>query len=234
MEFRWKNIYAYYIFIAVIIIAFFMGNENVEVPAWGTGLGILFLIWVAIDQSWQAFKMQGKAAILCSLKPSEGGHSTIHPDDVTITMSKRESSPNFMVFATGGFVHGGMEWQGQENFVVCPPEHIEFTSPALICHTKLRRVEFEELPDYIQTELENLKLFSRTLVKAKQNLWFGMTAKIDQSSTTENLIVESKFLDQTSVINYLKSLLKDRKIGREDRGNIKGKGEQIVLNIPER
>jgi hypothetical protein len=232
MEFRWKNVYAYYLFLLFVVLAFIFNSDQMEVPMWGTSLGVLFLIWVAVDQSWQAWKRQGRAAILTSLKPGEGGHDTIHPDDITIAMSKRESFPNFMVFATGGFVFGDFAVQGSTNFVVCPPEHVESTGPAFICHTKLRRVEFEELPDYIQTELEKLKNFNRSLVKAKKNLWFGMTSKIDQSSTTENLVVESKFLDQTQVINYLKSLLKDRRIGREDR-ELKGK-DQIVLNIPER
>ena len=225
---RWKGIYTYYIFIAAVLIAFIADQSTVAIPAWGGGLGVLFLIWVAIDQSWQAFKKQGRAGILVSLKPSQGGHSTIHPDDISIAMSRKENERTFMVFATGGFVYGGIEWQGSENFVICPPEHIESTGPAFICHTKLRRVEYERLPDYIQIELDKLKLFNKQLVKAKQNLWFGMTSKIDDTATTENLQIESKFLDQTNVINYLKTLLKDKSTSVEAK---RKEGEQIVVNL---
>lgn len=214
-------------------MAFLLNDESVEVPAWGTGLGVLFLIWVGIDQSWQAFKRQGRASILVNLKASSGGHSTIHPEDISLAMSKKEHERTFIVFATGGFVYGGIEAKGSENFVVCPPEHIESTGPAFICHTKLRRVDIDQLPDYIQNELENLKHFNKAWVKAKDNLWFGMTSKIDDTSTAENLTTESKFLDQTAVINYLKTLLKDKGFYEEKRTGIKKKEEQVVVNLGE-
>ena len=208
-----------------------------EVPTWGTLLGVLFLVWVGTDQSWKAFKRQGRAAILVSLKPAEGGHSTIHPDDISIVMSNNDpgekSSPSFCVFVTGGFVHGGIEWQGQENFVVCPPEHIESTGPAFICHTNLRRVDFSVLPDYIKEELTKMKFFSPLMAKTKHNLWFGMTSKLDGSTTATNLARESKFLDQTYVINSLKSLLKDKAASNENTRQGR-KSEQIIVNIPEK
>jgi len=233
LEFRWKNIYVYYIFLAFVLLAFLLNSDPIELPAWGTGLGVLFLIWVGIDQSWQAFKRQGRAAILVNLKASSGGHSTIHPEDISLAMSKKEHERTFIVFATGGFVFGGIEAKGTENFIVCPPEHIESTGPAFICHTKLRRVDIDQLPDYIQNELENLKHFSKGWVKAKQNLWFGMTSKIDDTATAENLTTESKFLDQTAVINYLKTLLKDKQLD-DDVKKKKNKSEPIVINMPER
>jgi hypothetical protein len=232
-NFHWKSQYIYYIFIVVVVVAFIASKETIEVPMWGTAAGVMFLLFTASDQSWKAFKKSGRAAILVSLKPSEGGHSTIHPDDISIAMSQGSKYPTFMVFATGGFVHGGVEWQGSENFVICPPEHVESTGAALICYTKLRRVEFEELQDYIQVELEKLKLFNRAISRAKRNIWFGMTSKIDYSSTAKNLADETKFLDQTAVVNYLKTLLKDRRYGKEESGGYpRGKQEQIVVNLP--
>jgi hypothetical protein len=231
-NFHWKSVYIYYILIAVVIAAFILSRETIEVPMWGTAMGVIFLIFTASDQSWKAFKKSGRAAILCSLKPSEGGHSTIHPDDISFAMSQGSKYPTFAVFVTGGFVHGGVEWQGSENFVICPPEHLENTGAAIICHTKLRRVQFEELQDYIQVELENFKFFNRTLARAKNNIWFGMTSKIDYTSTAKNLSDETKFLEQTHVVNYLKTLLKDKKYGREEGYSQKGKNEQIVVNLP--
>ena len=231
---KFKGIYIYYILLAASLIAFMVSDEPIILPAWGTLIGVLFLGWIAMDQSWKAFKRQGRAGILVSLKPSEGGHSTIHPDDISMAMNKNEAkdSPNFLVFATGGFVHGGVEWQGQENFVVCPPEQIDSTGPAFICYTKLRRVLYEELPDYVQEELKKLKFFSLMMVRANKNLWFGMTSKRDGTTTSKNLALESKFLDQTYIINSLKDLLKDKNQAPEERRS--RKGEQIVVNIPER
>jgi hypothetical protein len=229
---HWKSSYIYYILIAVVIAAFVVSKETIEIPMWGTLMGVVFLIFTASDQSWKAFKKSGRACILTSLKPSEGGHSTIHPDDITFAMSQDGGKyPKFAVFVTGGFVHGGVEWQGAENFVICPPEHLEQTGAALICHTILRRVQFEELQPYLQIELTKFKFFNPTITKAKNNIWFGMTSKIDWTATAKNLTEESKFLEQTAVVNYLKTLLKDKKYGKEE-GYQKGKNEQIVVNLP--
>lgn len=238
MELRLKSSAAYYILAIATVVAFFVNSDSVSVPIWGCGIGALTLVWAAIDQSWKAFKKQGKAAILTSLKPAEGGHSTIHPDDKTISVTGRipgeESTilPRFMVFATGGFVHGGVEWRGYENFIVCPPEYCEDTASAFICHATLRRVDFDDLPDYIQEELLKLKYFSRAMVKAQKNLWFGMTSPIDGTSTSDNLAKESNLIDQTYIINELKKRLKDKEtILRKSEG---GKNESITLHLPPR
>lgn len=233
MHFQWKSSYIYYILIASVAIAFIVSKETVSVPMWGAMLGLVFLIYTASDQSWKAFKKSGRAGILVSLKPGQGGHSTIHPDDISFAMAQSDKYPTFCVFATGGFVYGGVEWQGKENFVVCPPEHIENTGAAFICHTKLRRVEFEELPDYVQAELEKIKMFNRTMARIERNIWFGMTSKIDNSATVSNFAAETKFIDQTNVVNYLKTLLKDRSYGKGE-GYQKGKNEQIVVNLPQK
>lgn len=232
-NFRWKSIYLYYILIAITVAAYILSKDTFEIPLWGTLFGILTLIFTASDQSWKAFKKSGRACILTSLKPSEGGHSTIHPDDISFAMSRDPKYPTFSVFVTGGFVHGGVEWQGSENFVICPPEHLESTGAALICHTILRRVQFEELQPYLQVQLQNFKFFNLAVVRAKNNIWFGMTSKIDWTATAKNLTDEAKFLEQTSVVNYLKTLLRDKKYGKEE-GYQKGKSEQIVVNLPQK
>ena len=231
MNFQWKAIYVYYLFGALTVGAFLINRDTFELPMWGTIIGFMFLLWIASDQSWKSYKKSGKACVLVSLKPSHGGHSTIHQDDISLAMSQGTKQPTFMVFATGGFVHEAVAWQGSENFVVCPPEHVEDTGAALICHTKLRKVDYEALPDYVQVELEKLRFFNRPVVRAKQNLWFGMTCKLDSSSTAKNLAEETKFLDQTSVINYLKTLLRDRRYGKDENSG-RGKQEQIVVNLP--
>ena len=233
IEFRWKSVYAYYILGILTALALIFHPESIEVPFMGTLLAFAFAGWVAMDQSWKAFKRQGRAAILVSLQPDEGGHSTIHPDDISLTMSIDKNSPSFCVFATGGFVHGGIEFRGSENFVICPPEHCESTGPAFICHTKLRRVKFEQLPDYIQQELMNIKYFSLTICRTKNNIWFGMTSKLDGTSVSKRLQEESRFVDQTSIINEMKTLLSDRKGIYEEKKRENKRGEQIVVNIPE-
>jgi len=234
---RWKNNYIYYVLIGATFVSLIADKGVYEFPTWGTLLGILFLAYAAGDQSWKALKRMGRAAVLVSLKATEGGHSTIHPDDITIAMNRRgvmtsggDLMPSFMVFATGGFVHSGLEWKGNENFVVCPPEHCESTGPAFICYTKLRRVDFDVLPDYVQVELRNLTLFKEMPAKTRRNIWFGMTSKRDGTSTSQYLELESKFLDQTRVINTLKGLLKDKPQLAQQKGS---KNEQFVINIPE-
>jgi len=227
--------YIYYAIIAATVAFLFINTDTTPVPTLATGSGFLLLLLIAGDQSWKAFKRCGRAAIVTSLKPDDGGHSTIHPDDISIAVSPSTGStglPNFVVFATGGFVHGGVEWQGEENFFVCPPEHVEQTGAALICRTKFRKVAFGDLPDYVQAELLKLKYFSIRMVKVKHNLWFGMTSKLDGTATTKFLSAESDFLDQTSVINQLKKLLRD---SSEGSGGKTDKNQQpIILNLPDR
>lgn len=229
MEF--KSSYIYYILIALSIIFLFFDEEVIEVPRLATIFAFLLMLIMAADQSWKAFKRQGRAAIVTSLKPDQGGHSTIHPDDISIAVSPSDDStklPNLVVFATGGFVHGGVEWQGEENFIVCPPEHVEQTGASLICRTRLRRVDFGDLQDYVQSELLQLKFFNRRTVALKKNLWFGMTSKLDGTATTKNLIAESDFLDQTATINQLKKLLRDKE--ELKKGN---QGSPIMFQIPD-
>ena len=239
-RFKWKAVYVYYILIACTLLSLVASQELMEIPTWGTLFGILFLLYAATDQSWKAFKKQGKASILTSLKPDDGGHSTIHPDDISFAMSKGETKkggkklPSFVVFVTGGFVHGGIEWQGQENYVVCPPEHVENTGSAFICHTRLKRVRFDELPSYVQDELLKLKYFDIISISAKRNLWFGMTSKIDGTADSNYLEKESKFVDQTYLINQLKTLLKDKPEVYSPVTPGKKNKEQIVINIPNR
>jgi len=231
---EFKSQHLYFIIGALAVIFLIFDDGRIEVPTLSTLCALLLMLIISADQSWKAFKRQGKAAVITSLKPDDGGHSTIHPDDVSLAVSptnEEESDlPNFAVFATGGFVHGGVEWQGEENFFVCPPEHIEQTGSALICRTKFRKVDYNDLPDYVQSELLKLKFFSKRMVSMKNNLWFGMTSKLDGTSTTRMLSAESDFLDQTSVINQLKKLLRDK---NESSG--KDKSDQpFVLNLPER
>ena len=227
---KFNTTYIYYMLLIGTFLAFIFASEDVtEVPTWGTALGVMLLGYAAGDQSWKALKRQGRASILTSLGPTEGGHSTIHPDDIRMAINRSDSNlPNLMVFVTGGFVHSGLEWKGSENFVVCTPEHCESTGPAFICHSFLRQVEYERLPDYVQSELTKLKEFNITPLKDRR-IWFGMTSKRDGTATTKNLELESKFLDQTHVINHYKTLLKDKpSTSKKEKSS-----NQYVVNIPE-
>lgn len=230
MEF--KSSYLYWILGGLSLVFLFVDQSTTELPTLATVCAMFTMLIMAADQSWKAFKRCGKACIVTSLKPDEGGHSTMHPDDLSLAVSPSDEHsilPNFAVFASGGFVHGGVEWQGGENFFVCPPEHIEPTGAALICRTRFRRVDYDELPDYVQGELLKLKFFSKRTVKIQDNLWFGMTSKIDGTSTTKMLSAESDFLDQTSVINQLKKLLRDKH--ESEQRNTKSQTQPIYLNM---
>jgi len=228
---EFKSAHFFYAMGAVTFLLLIFDEGTMEVPTLATSSAFFLFLLFAADQSWKAFKMHGRAAIVTSLNPDDGGHSTIHPDDISIAVSPSpdDDLPNFVVFATGGFVHGGVEWQGQDNFFVCPPEHVDQTGAALICHTKFRKIEFNDLHDYVQSELLKLKYFSPRMAKLQGNLWFGMTSKIDGTSTAKMLAAESSFLDQTNVINQLKKLLRDK-----NESNKKEAEHPFILNIPER
>jgi len=229
MEF--KASYVYLVMVILIVIFLFTDKNTIETPTIATGLALFLMLVVAGEQSWKAFKRQGRAAIITTLPPDDGGHDTIHPYDVKMANSPSDSKiPSFMVFATGGFVHGSMEWQGSNNFFVCPPEHVEQTSSALICRTRFRRVEFSQLQDFVQSELLQLRFFDPRIVGMKKNLWFGITSTVDGTATTNLLQAESTFLDQTDLINAYKKLLRDKDKEKKKKGD---SGQPIVLNLPE-
>lgn len=225
-----KTTYIFYILIAIAVVALIFDKTYIPVPRTSTLVAFLLLIMMAAHYSWEAFKRHGRAAIITTMKPDEGGHSTIHPDDISIAVSPPSGDesrlPNFMVFATGGFVYGGMEWRGNENYFVVPPEHVEHTGAALICRTRVRKVDIDSLPDYIQGELYKLKLFNKKTIMLKQNLWFGMTSTLDGTTTSKLLNAESDFLDQTSTINQLKKLLRDREEATKKTGD-----QPFVINM---
>ena len=79
----------------------------------------------------------------------------------------------------------------------------------MIIHTKFRRVDLQDLPDYIQSELMQLKHFDPLKVHLNNNLYFGSTCEKFMTNTEANLKAESKFLDQTSQLNYYKRIIQD-------------------------
>ena len=72
-------------------------------------------------------------------------------------------------------------------------------------------------------------------VRAKNNLWFGMTSKKFGTATSENLAKESQFLDQTHIINEYKKRLREKEHIEEEKPSKKKVGkEQIIIQMPER
>jgi hypothetical protein len=216
-----------------------MVPETAVVPKYPTLMVLLFLILAAVDMSTIALKRSGKAAILTNVSIPKGGHSSVHPDDIVMAMSRggnpssKKSMPSMVCFATGGFVTSGIEAKGWENFVVCPPEYLEDTGAALICHARLHQVGFNDLPDYIQHALLQLKHFKMSSAKVKGNLWFGLTSKMDGSATSENLVKESKFVDQTYIINQLRAIIKERKMVEATTASKKNVPDSLTINLSE-
>ena len=206
-----KREYSYYILAAAAVITFLFVRDEYPLPIWPTGFFLLLCMLVAFDMSWEKWKKDGRACIT-NLDIGNGGHSSIHPYDIrpaTQYYKDGKKLRSFVCFATGGFMITAFNIQGGDQFIVCPPEHIEHTISAMICHTVLRKVEFEEMPDYVQNELMQLKNFDLKKVRVKENLYFGMCSKIDGTLTESNQIKETEFLDKNREITTLKNLIQD-------------------------
>ena len=211
MNVEWKKEYNYWILLIATILTFLFLRVEAPVPIYPAGLFILLMSLLAFDMSWEKWKKDGRACIL-NLEIKNGGHTSIHPYDVrpaTQYYKEGKKLRSFMVFATGGFMITGFNIQGSDQFIVCPPEHIEETPSAMICHTELRKVRFERMPDYVQNELVHLTHFKLKKVRQKDNLYFGMCSKIDGTLTEENKIEETKFLDKNEEISTLQNIISD-------------------------
>jgi len=205
--YQFKTTHIYYISVAIILFTvFFYRGPDVVVPQWPALSFILFLTFGMLHQGWRAFKMHGRVCVT-NLERNHGGHSTYHPDDVRIAHSREE--PTFMVMAQGGFDYNTLSIQGKDRFLVFPPEHADEKNAGMIIHTKFRRVDLDDLPDYIQSELLHLKHFDARKVHINNNLYFGSTCEKFMTDSEKNLKAESKFLDQTSQLNYYKRIIQD-------------------------
>jgi len=211
LGYKWDPMHGYLALTAATVLTFLFVRVEMPIPVYPTLLFILLLLAVAFNESWKAWKKSGRACIT-DLEITEGGHSSIHPYDIipaTQYYKDGKRLRSFMCFALGGFIIVGFNVQGSDAFIVCPPEHIEETKSAMICHTKLRNVAFEELEPHIQADLLKLKGFNRKAVAMKKNLWFGTVSKIDNSATITNLQKEQEYLDKNKEITTLKNIISD-------------------------
>jgi hypothetical protein len=185
----------------------FFNEERIIVPKWGTLFGILFFVIVAAMESWEAWKRKG-TLILSDIGIGKGGGTGFNPSgDMRIAKSHQEDKPSFAVVATGGFVFAGFAMNGNENFIVCPPEHIMVFSGNIMIKTHLRRVLYRQLPKYIQDELCKLPRFKKEFADKRDNLWFGMTSTYYGTDTQDNLKIEQKFLDNMALSNEYAHML---------------------------
>lgn len=222
MEIKAKHVFAL-MAAAVFISLFAAPDEKALVPSYPTLFSFILLGSYSLWAMWEIFKSRGSGC-LSTLGRDLGGHSTIHPDDIRLAKSPDNISPSFVVLATGGFVYGGFEMQGSQNFIVTLPEYVEkVTNSGHVVRAKLQNVTFEQMPGYVQQELLQLKHFDPRKLPMKNNLWFGMTAEKYETNTVENRKIEEKLLEQSEMISYLKEKIKDLLTQKKQR-NLLWKG----------
>lgn len=202
------------------VVTLFVTSEEMAVPKYPTIIFALFALWALAIIMADMFRIHGYAAVT-TLPLEEGGHSSINPSDIRIAIPSKDNpdSAKFTVFATGGFSAMGFEFKGKEAFCVSPPEYVHMDMESgLICTTRFRQVDFDDVPDYIQSELRKLKRFNEDAVRKFGNLWFGLTSKEDGSDTDANLMVERKFITKMQELNFLKDTINElREQVREER-----------------
>jgi len=236
----WDKRIVYVILAACLIITiFFFSNESISVPKYPLFFFVALCAWIAIDQSWEAFKRKGKAFV-CDLELTKGGHSTGHfYDHRMANRFDRDGSKitAFSCYALGGFYYSGVGVEGSDAFIVVPPEQVIDVEAGTICFTKLFNVELDELPDYIKNELLKLKGFNPKVVAHRHNLYFGMCSKLDATATEVNFAAQAKFTAYNKQINYMKQLLKEyssqnSKLAKRETPQIIIQGASVTQNKP--
>jgi len=222
---EWKQSYTMLLFLVGIIITLFFTQDKIELPRYPFFISSLGMLYLFVILTTDAFRIRGQAS-LTTLPLERGGHSSINPVDIRLAIPNT-NDPNavkFSVFATGGFSALGFEFKGKEAFCVSPPEYVHLDMEAgLICTTKMRQVDFDDLPDYVQDELRKLHRFNEKSTKTKGNIWFGLTSKEDGTDTAQNQMIERRFITTQQENNFLKETIKElREQDRERRRKAQG------------
>jgi hypothetical protein len=197
-----------------LFLSFFFLKQMVTLQAFPL---LIILLWLSFLVSifWiDHLRMHSTSMTLSCRNAAMGGHTTINPEDFAIASAPQEEGDlgiNYAVFATGGFVKD-ITANGKENYVVCRAELVEKNGDAYTCHAKLRRIDMDFLPDYVQDELFNLPKFDPVIAKKKRNILYGITSKIDGTATAENLRLESKIIQLTKQCNFYERLTRNARI----------------------
>jgi len=209
-----ENKHYYAILATITLIAFtFFGEEKMVAPKWGILFGFLLLTVIAMGESWEAWKRKGMM-ILTMLGVGKGGATGLNPvGDIRLAKTQSDDSLDLAVIATGGFVFAGFSMNGNESFIVCPPEHVMQFGGNVIVKTKLRKVRFSSLPNHVQNELMQLPRFESRftpgLAKEKNNIYFGLTSSYYGTDTSTSLKSETDALSKLDVSNAYSDMLND-------------------------
>jgi len=211
--FAFNRIHVYIVIGALFAITLvFFNKASWYVPIWPAIFFFAFCAWTAFDQWNEAIKRKGKG-LITDLEISRGGHMCIHPEDIrTASRYDRDGKVimSFACIAGGGYLFMGMVGiQGNDFFLVVPPEHIMDAESGTMIHTKLTKRRFDDFPNYIQSALLKLPRFTLTVAKAKDNIYFGMTSKLDGTATAENFAIEEKFCMMNKQLNDLKKAMNE-------------------------
>jgi hypothetical protein len=209
--FQLNRIHGYVILGALFAIALvFFNKASWWMPIWPVVFFLALCGYMAFDMWNECIKRKGKA-LVCDLQMDKGGHMCIHPYDMqTASRYDREGKivMSFTCLAGGGYLFLGMVGiPGTDFFLVVPPEHIMDAESGMMILTKLTKRKYDEFPKYIQSALLKLPRFSVTLAKAKDNIYFGITSKIDGTATAENYAIEEKFCMMNKQMNDTKKML---------------------------
>jgi hypothetical protein len=209
-----ENKHIYMVLAGLTLISFvFFSEEKMIAPKWGVLSGFTLLTAIAMGESWEAWKRKGQI-ILTTLGVGKGGATGLNPvGDIRLAKTQNKDSLDLAVIATGDFVFAGFSMNGNESFIVCPPEHVMQFGGNVIVKTKLRRVRFSSLPNHVQNELLQLPRFESRLTPGiadkRKNIYFGLTSSYYGTDTSESLKSETDALSKLDVSNAYSDMLND-------------------------
>jgi len=198
-----------YIILAIVsmVLFFFYSDVKMTLPMYGTLCMMGLLLLIALSESWQRWAKSG-ALVLTTLGVGRGHADGFNATCDNITATER-NKPSFTCLAQGGFVYAGFSTNGSKRFIVCPPEHVQEMGGNVFVKTKLRKVQYRELPPYIQQTLLALPGFNVEKVIKKKNLYFGMCSPYYGTDSAENVKIEENILASMSMQNEYKSLYEE-------------------------
>jgi len=219
----WKAPYTYALLLgASLFMWIFFSEDRMNVPSYGTGLFLLAWIVMAGTESFKRWMEMGpKIVTTLEGNPCEG---ILEQFDLSETSQLNET--NFAIVALGGFMYAKFYDYGKKAFLIFPPEHLEKVGNTMVLRTYFRRIDFSQVPDYIQDRLVGLRGFKLDDVIKKQNLWWGTSSPFLGTTTASRMYKETEYLEQRATDNIWK-----KHHGQLTQATVKEKKGQIRSDV---
>ena len=204
-EFKWNNSYiGGLLILAGVLFAIFYNEDKITLPLYatllvGAGVSIAFgAMW------WDSLKMKG-TVIVTEL----GATGFLPSQDYKYMSSARETELCLAPKALGGFIAVGFAQNGNEDFLLTPPEFTIKIHDHYADITTLRDVPYEELKRFYQERLKRLPRFSHKLTDKRKNIHWGDTTQFFNQFTNKKIVEQDISFKENRTTNTYSHYIDD-------------------------